>query len=51
MKCHSSQTNRLEESAENWYVDRLINFEKPFSCLKELSLNPVSYSAKTNYME
>ena len=26
-----------------------INFEEPFSGLKELSFNPVNYSAKTNY--
>ena len=50
IKCHSSQTKRSAESTENWCVDGLINFEEPFSGLEELSFNPVSYSAKTNYV-
>jgi len=41
----------LPESTENWCADGLINFEEPFSGLEELSLNPVSYSAKTDYMQ
>ena len=28
----------------NWCIDELIDFEEPFSGLKELSVNPVSYS-------
>ena len=51
MKCHSSQTNCSEGSAENWRMDGLINLEKAFSSLKELGFNPVSYSAKTNYVQ
>jgi len=31
-------------------MDGLINFEEPFSGLEELIFNPVSYSAKTNYV-
>jgi len=31
IKCHSSQTNSLAESTENWCVDGLINIEEPFS--------------------
>ena len=48
---HSSQTNGSVESTENWCVDGLINFKEPFSGLKELSFNPVSYSVKTNHMQ
>ena len=32
-------------------VNGLINFEESFSGLEELSVNPVSYSAKTNYVQ
>jgi len=39
--------NGSAESTENWCVDGLIKFEKPSSGLEELSLNPVSYIAKT----
>jgi len=42
--------NRSAESTENWFVDGLSNLEEPFSALEELSSNPVSYSAKTNYV-
>jgi len=45
---YSSQTNCTPKSTETWCVDGLINFEEPFSGLKEMSFNPVSYSAKTN---
>jgi len=45
------QTNCIAESTENWCVDGLINFEEPFSSLEELNFNPVSYSAKTNYVQ
>ena len=48
IKCHSSQTNYSEKSAENWVVNRSINFEEPFSGSKELNFNPMSYSTKTN---
>jgi len=50
-KKHSSQTKSSAESTENWYVDGLINFEEPFSGLKELSFNPVSNSVKTNHVQ
>jgi len=51
IKCHSSQTNCLAESTENWFVDGLTNFEEPFSGLEELSFNPVSYIVKTNHLQ
>ena len=34
-----------------WCMDGLINFEELFNGLEELSFNPVSYSAKINYVQ
>jgi len=35
IKCHSTQTNRLAESTENWCVYGLISFEESLSGLEE----------------
>jgi len=50
IKCHSYETKDSTKSTENWCVDGIINFEEPFKGLEELRFNPVSYSAKTNYV-
>ena len=38
IKCHSSQTNRLAESPENWCVGGFISFEMFFSSLSRLTV-------------
>ena len=46
--CHAYRVNRLQEEAENRYVDRLTIEPQTFCGLKEIELKTMTYKEKTN---